>query len=398
MAKTIGEVKSFLDSLIGQITVDKSNAGLNGQCVSLIKNILEFVGAPNPYAARGNAKDIPVTYASEGIANVGSGTLNIAVNRNGGGGYGHVWVKIGSDSWQANWAGFPVKKNVGEDPITDILNLDQWISTVGGESNGGSGQYSKGPLTNAGYSISQDNIRLVIDATKKYNLKPSFLIAQMFIESHWGDPNTSIAGSKDNNWSGISEPFSAPSDLGISMSRGSARPANEGGYYVHFPTLNDFFKAYAFVLSKRNGLYNVEGTTTIESFCKGLFRVGGASGDYAESGYQHYLGMLVSTYNAIMQQNPGKLEAIDSSENDVEDMKGEDDMTEFAILYGTGVFYVCGTKMKLLTQTEWSVLRSVYNQVTAHKTGKAQDIKIMDWKNNKATFDAYVGICGGYTT
>ncbi|MGC6770501.1 lysozyme, partial [Enterococcus sp. LJL51] len=131
MAKTIGEVKSFLDSLIGQITVDKSNAGLNGQCVSLIKNILEFVGAPNPYAARGNAKDIPVTYVSEGIANVGSGTLNIAVNRNGGGGYGHVWVKIGSDSWQANWAGFPVKKNVGEDPITDILNLDQWISTSG---------------------------------------------------------------------------------------------------------------------------------------------------------------------------------------------------------------------------------------------------------------------------
>ncbi|MGC6770259.1 glycoside hydrolase family protein, partial [Enterococcus sp. LJL51] len=78
--------------------------------------------------------------------------------------------------------------------------------------------------------------------------------------------------------------------------------------------------------------------------------------------------------------------------------QGEDDMTEFVILYGTGVFYVCGTKMKLLTQTEWSVLRSVYNQVTAHKTGKAQDIKIMDWKNNKATFDAYVGICGGYTT
>ncbi|MGG5343350.1 hypothetical protein [Enterococcus sp. AZ192] len=128
MAKTLGEVRSFLDSLIGKVTVDKSNSALNGQCVSLIKNVLEFVGAPNPYAARGNAKDIPSTYTTQGIAKVGSGTLNIAVNRNGGGGYGHVWVKIGSDSWQANWAGFPVKKNVGEDPITDILNLDQWIS------------------------------------------------------------------------------------------------------------------------------------------------------------------------------------------------------------------------------------------------------------------------------
>ncbi|MEI5995384.1 lysozyme [Candidatus Enterococcus mansonii] len=137
MAKTIGEVRSFLDSLVGKVTVDKSDSGLNGQCVSLIKNLLEFVGAPNPYAARGNAKDIPNTYVSQGIAKVGAGTLNIAVSRNGGGGYGHVWVKIGSDSWQANWNGFAVKKNVGEVSITDILNLDQWISTSNTPSPGG---------------------------------------------------------------------------------------------------------------------------------------------------------------------------------------------------------------------------------------------------------------------
>jgi GH24 family phage-related lysozyme (muramidase) len=137
MARTIGEVRSFLDSLIGQITIDKSDRTLDGQCVSLIKNLLEFVGAPNPYAARGHAKDIPSMYAAQGIAKVGSGTLNIAVNRNGGGGYGHVWVKIGSDSWQANWAGFPVKKNVGEDPITNILNLDQWLSASSTSTSGG---------------------------------------------------------------------------------------------------------------------------------------------------------------------------------------------------------------------------------------------------------------------
>lgn len=137
MAKTIGEVRSFLDSLVGKVTVDKSDSGLNGQCVSLIKNLLEFVGAPNPYAARGNAKDIPNTYVSQGIAKVGAGTLSIAVSRNGGGGYGHVWVKIGSDSWQANWNGFAVKKNVGEVSVTDILNLDQWISTSNTPSLGG---------------------------------------------------------------------------------------------------------------------------------------------------------------------------------------------------------------------------------------------------------------------
>lgn len=64
MVKTIGEVRSYLDSLIGTITIDKSDRSLDGQCVSLIKNLLEFLGAPNPYAARGHAKDIPSTYGS----------------------------------------------------------------------------------------------------------------------------------------------------------------------------------------------------------------------------------------------------------------------------------------------------------------------------------------------
>ena len=173
--------------------------------------------------------------------------------------------------------------------------------------------YNGGSIVNAGKTISQDNIRLAIQYGKKYNIRPSFLITQMFIESHWGDPNTSTVGSIDNNWSGISEPFTAPADLGINMQRGSARPSNEGGYYVHFGTLNDYFKAYTFILSNRNGIYKVEGTTSIEAFCKGLFRVGGARSDYAASGYQHYLDMLVPTYNAIKKQNPGKLEAIDAS-------------------------------------------------------------------------------------
>jgi hypothetical protein len=176
-----------------------------------------------------------------------------------------------------------------------------------------SAEYNLGPLVNAGKSISEKNIRLIIQQTKKYELKPSFLIAQMFIESHWGDPNMSIVGSIDNNWSGISEPFTVPSDLGINMRRGSARPTGEGGYYVQFDTLEDYFKAYTFLLSYRNGLYNVEEKSTIEEFCKGLFRIGGARADYAASGYQHYLSMLVPTYNEINQQNPNKLETIDDS-------------------------------------------------------------------------------------
>ncbi|EFT93922.1 glucosaminidase domain-containing protein [Enterococcus faecalis] len=326
MTKTIEEVRNYLDSLIGTITIDKSDRSLDGQCVSLVKNLLEFLGAPNPYAARGNAKDIPSTYVPQGIAKAGSGILNIAVNRYGGSGYGHVWVKIGSDSWQANWAGRPVKKNVGEDPITDILNLDQWL-TNGNTPSGGT--YSGGVLTNAGCILSEANIRLVINAAKSYNIKPSFMIAQMFIESHWGDPSISIVGSRDNNWAGISEPFNVPPDLEIHMSQGSARA--EGGYYVHFATINDFFKAYAFILSKRNGLYNVEGATTIENYCRGLFRIGGANADYAATGYQNYYNMLIPTYNAIDQQNPGKLAQIDASGSG--DVNNEGRVTTMQCLY-----------------------------------------------------------------
>lgn len=173
-------------------------------------------------------------------------------------------------------------------------------------------EYTGGDLINAGNSISQKDIRKLINECKKYGYKPSFLIAQMFIESHWGNPDISTVGSVDNNWSGISEPFHAPESLGVQMSRGSARPSNEGGYYIHFNTLNDYFRAYAYILSNENG-YNVQSAVTIEEYCRGLFRVGGASYDYAASGYDHYYGLLIPTYNEINRQNPGKLELIDSS-------------------------------------------------------------------------------------
>lgn len=80
-----------------------------------------------------------------------------------------------------------------------------------------------------------------------------------------------------------------------------------------FLTLSDYFKAYTFILSNRNGIYKVENTTSIEAFCKGLFTIGGAKFNYAATGYKHYLNMLIPTYNAIKKQNTGKLEAIDAS-------------------------------------------------------------------------------------
>lgn len=177
----------------------------------------------------------------------------------------------------------------------------------GGEDNGSS--FTNGDIVNVGFTISNANINLLLKYARRRNMMPSFLITQLFIESRWGDPNTSLTGVQDNNWAGISMPFRPPA--GVTVTQGTPRPSNEGGYYVRFASMDDFFNSYCFVLSKENGLYNVEGKTTLEDYVRGLFRVGGANADYAASGFDHYLGLMAPTYTAIKNQNSGKLEELD---------------------------------------------------------------------------------------
>lgn len=168
--------------------------------------------------------------------------------------------------------------------------------------------YTGGDITYSGKTISQANLNSLRYFSKVNNIVPSFVVAQMFVESKWGD---SDVGRTDNNWSGISEPFAVPDDLNVKMRTGSPRPSNEGGNYVHFETLSDYFKAYAFVLSSRNGIYKVAGASTIDDFCKGLFKAGGATYDYAEAGYDAYSKLLVPTYNSIVSANQDKIKQLD---------------------------------------------------------------------------------------
>lgn len=286
----------------------------------------------------------------------------------------HLHLGITQKDWRTALGSWTVDDGTWLNPIP--------ILQTGG--NQGSGGYELGSIVNGGYSISQANIQSVIHYGTKNNIKPSFMIAQMFLESHWGDPNTSYVGSVDNNWSGISEPFSYPSDLGIQTSRGTARPANEGGYYVHFATLDDFFNAYGFLLSKRNGLYNVEGATSVDAYVKGLFRVGGAKYDYAAVGYQSYLNQFVATYNAIKNQNPGKLEAIDSATpggNNTNSIKGE---TTMEALYkkGNAMYYFSGDKIKILTDpAQITILETIYWDNNGKKMPK------YDWSKPNPTAD-----------
>jgi len=133
MARTRQEVRDFLNSLVGLMVNEKCGI-YNGQCVSLIKALLEFLGAPNPYTGRGNAKDCGDTLVRQGIAANAPGWLNVCVNRDmgliDGVRYGHIWLDIsGEMNFEQNGSrALRVTKN--SRPISQaqqIVNLDQYI-------------------------------------------------------------------------------------------------------------------------------------------------------------------------------------------------------------------------------------------------------------------------------
>ena len=130
MAKTRQEIRNFLDSKVGHTCIDKSDAGLNGQCVCLIKSLMEFIGVGSPYAARGNAKDAGDTYIRQGIGVSGKGWLTIVVNRSMGGGYGHIWIDlINETNYESNGARALVTTK-GTRPISQgqqFINFDKWV-------------------------------------------------------------------------------------------------------------------------------------------------------------------------------------------------------------------------------------------------------------------------------
>ena len=130
MARTKQEVRNFLQSQVGRIVSDKSNGRLNGQCVALIKALMEFLGVDNPYAARGNAKDVGDTYIRQGIGTAGRGWLTICVNRNMGGGYGHVWVDLLNEANYEQNGAQALRTTKNTRPVQQaqqFVNFDKWI-------------------------------------------------------------------------------------------------------------------------------------------------------------------------------------------------------------------------------------------------------------------------------
>lgn len=178
----------------------------------------------------------------------------------------------------------------------------------------GNGDYTGSPLSYGGRTLSVEQVDAITKASKEYGILPSGAISQLYLESNWGN---SPVGQTDNNWGGITWTGSAQRPSGVMVSQGMARPINEGGYYVHYNTVEDFLKDYMYLLAKATGgnnakMYSVQGKTTIEDYTKGLFREGGALHDYAEVGYNSYVPVMLNVYNGINEQNDDALIKIDN--------------------------------------------------------------------------------------
>ncbi len=135
MARTKAEVRAFLDSLVGTIVPHPGYPDLNGQCVTLTKALMAFLGVPNPYAARGDAINAGDNYIKQGIGTAGKGWLTIVVNRDmgfiNGVHYGHIWIDLaGEANYESNGArALYTTKNTR--PISQgqqFVNFDKYIT------------------------------------------------------------------------------------------------------------------------------------------------------------------------------------------------------------------------------------------------------------------------------
>ncbi|GAB6764657.1 glucosaminidase domain-containing protein [Streptococcus uberis] len=172
----------------------------------------------------------------------------------------------------------------------------------------GTVNYNGGSISNAGRTINKDLVNEILNLCVQHKLLPSGVFSQLYLESWWG--NSPVARA-DNNWGGLTWTGSGNRPSGVKVTQGTARPANEGGYYMHFASVSDYMKDYTYLLAEQ-GIYKVKGANNIDDYTKGLFRVGGATYDYAASGYDHYAPLMRSIRNGINSASNGAMDALDA--------------------------------------------------------------------------------------
>lgn len=172
----------------------------------------------------------------------------------------------------------------------------------------GTVSWSGGNLNYAGHNISSDVVGQILTLCTQHKLLPSGVFSQLYLESWWGASNVARA---DNNWGGLTWTGNGNRPSGVVVTRGSARPANEGGYYMHFASVSDYMKDYTYLLAEQ-GIYKVKGASTIDDYTKGLFRVGGATYDYATAGYAHYAPLMRDIRSGINRSNNNAMDNLDN--------------------------------------------------------------------------------------
>src|SRR5699024_11835303 len=114
---------------------------------------------------------------------------------------------------------------------------------------------------------SQVHIEKIITLAKHYDILPSLLIVMLHFEGVWGNSNVARI---DNNWGGMTWSDSYVGNPAIRKIKGSKRPANEGGRYIHYSSVEDFFEDWVYLL-RPGGTYKVSGIKNFSNAFKGLF-------------------------------------------------------------------------------------------------------------------------------
>lgn len=177
-----------------------------------------------------------------------------------------------------------------------------------GASKLGTVSWSGGNLNYAGHNISSDVVGQILTLCTQHKLLPSGVFSQLYLESWWGASNVARV---DNNWGGLTWTGNGNRPSGVVVTQGSARPANEGGYYMHFASVSDYMKDYTYLLAEQ-GIYKVKGADSIDAYTKGLFRVGGATYDYATAGYDHYAPLMRDIRSGINRNNNNAMDNLDN--------------------------------------------------------------------------------------
>ncbi|CYZ53000.1 prophage LambdaSa2%2C lysin [Streptococcus suis] len=197
-------------------------------------------------------------------------------------------------------------------PKSEVVNSSTEPKT---EETGATGKATEskeeGDLSFNGAILKKSVLDVILAKCKEHNILPSYAITVLHFEGLWG---TSAVGKTDNNWGGMtmtSNDLQITRPSGVIVTRGLARLSNEGGYYMHYATVDDFLADW-FYLLRSGGSYKVSGAKTFSEAVKGMFKVGGAVYDYAATGYENYLVGMSSRLKAIEAEN-GSLTMYDTA-------------------------------------------------------------------------------------